>query len=124
MKPPARRYQEQITGHSADEAYWVRGMSTEAGGVKFDGFKDGVLLEAKGPNYANKFTDNLDPKYWFEPTGAKRLLEQADRQSQKVRGMGIPIEWHVAEKTVADALRKLLRDNLIQGIKVIHTPAR
>jgi hypothetical protein len=123
MKPPARRYQEQITGHSADEAYWVGGMSTEAGGVKFDGFKDGVLLEAKGPNYANKFTDSLDPKYWFEPTGAKGLLEQADRQSQKVRGMGIPIEWHVAEKTVADALRKLLRDNLIQGIKVVHTPA-
>jgi hypothetical protein len=49
LKPPARRYQEQITGHSADDAYWVGGTSTQSGGVKFDGFKDGVLLEAKGP---------------------------------------------------------------------------
>jgi hypothetical protein len=28
MEPPARAYQEQITGHSADDAYWVGGMST------------------------------------------------------------------------------------------------
>ncbi len=124
MKPPARRYQEQVSGHSADEAYWVGGLNTETGGVKFDGFKDGVLLEAKGPNYANKFTDSLDPKHWFEPTGARQLIEQADRQSRKVRGMGVPIEWHVAEQKVADAIRKLLGDNLIEGIKVIHTPAR
>jgi len=27
-------------------------MSTQAGGAKFDGFMDGVLLEAKGPGYA------------------------------------------------------------------------
>jgi hypothetical protein len=38
--------------------------------------------------------------------------------------MGIPIEWHVAEKKVADAIRKLLNDNFIEGVKVIHTPAR
>jgi len=63
MKPPARRYQEQITGHSADDAYWVGGMSTQAGGVKFDGFMDGVLLAAKGPGYA-KFFEGLEPKRW------------------------------------------------------------
>ncbi|MFY0573606.1 Tox-REase-5 domain-containing protein [Cystobacter fuscus] len=49
MSARARAYQEQISGHSADDAYWVGGMSTKAGGVRFDGFKDGVLLEAKGP---------------------------------------------------------------------------
>jgi hypothetical protein len=91
MKPPSRRYQEQITGHSADDAYWVGGMSTKAGGVKFDGFKNGVLLEAKGPGYA-KFFEGLDPKEWFRHSGAQGLIDQAQRQSDKVRGMGIPIE--------------------------------
>ncbi|NOK18452.1 Tox-REase-5 domain-containing protein [Corallococcus carmarthensis] len=122
MKPPARRYQEQITGHSADDAYWVGGMSTQAGGVKFDGFKDGVLLEAKGPGDA-KFFEGLEPKEWFRNSGAQGLIDQAQRQSDKVRGMGIPIEWHVSEKHAANAIRKLLEDAEVKGIKVIHTPA-
>ncbi len=123
MKPPARRYQEQISGHSADEAYWVGGMSTKAGGVKFDGFKDGVLLEAKGPGY-EKFFDGLEPEDWFQNSGARDLVEQARRQSEKVREMGVLIEWHVAEAGAAEAIRRLLDRGSIKGIKVIHTPAR
>lgn len=123
MTPPARRYQEQITGHSADEAYWVGGSSTKAGGVKFDGFKNGVLLEAKGPGYA-KFFDGLDPKDWFRHSGATEMVEQAQRQLRTVRGMGIRIEWHVAEARATEAIRKLLEGADLAGIKVIHTPAR
>jgi hypothetical protein len=119
----ARAYQEQITGHSYDEAYWVGGVGKKSGGTKFDGFKDGVLLEAKGPGYANKFQDNLAPEPWFKDTGAQGLIEQAERQRERVRGMGIPIEWHVAEKKAADAIRLLFESNEIEGIKVIHTPA-
>jgi hypothetical protein len=122
MKPRARRYQEQVSGHSADDAYWVGGMSTQADGVKFDGFKDGVLLEAKGPGYA-KFFDDLEPKDWFRHSGASGLVEQARRQSQRVRGMGIRIEWHVAEAAAAEAIAQLLERNSITGIRVIHTPA-
>ncbi|WP_324291598.1 Tox-REase-5 domain-containing protein [Corallococcus sp. BB11-1] len=117
MSERARRYQEQVSGHSADEAYWV-------GDVKFDGFTDGVLLEAKGPGYANKFLDNLDPKSWFKDSGAVELVKQANRQISRVRGTGIPIEWHIAEKSVADAIRKLFQENKIKEIAVIHTPAR
>ncbi|WP_254330565.1 Tox-REase-5 domain-containing protein [Corallococcus exiguus] len=123
MKPRARRYQEQITGHTADEAYWVGGTSTQAGGVKFDGFKDGVLLEAKGPGYA-KFFDGLEPKAWFKNSGAADLVAQAKRQNEIVRGMGILIEWHVAEAGAAQAIEWLLESETISVIKVIHTPAR
>ncbi|RKH40308.1 hypothetical protein D7Y23_34980, partial [Corallococcus sp. AB050B] len=125
MSTRARRYQEQITGHTADEAYWVGGTSTKAGGVKFDGFKDDVLLEAKGPGYAEFFEDNFDPKDWFEASGKYQdLADQADRQQRIVQGMGIRIEWHVAEKHAADAMRKLLENNGFTEITVIHTPAR
>ncbi|NRD59529.1 Tox-REase-5 domain-containing protein [Corallococcus exiguus] len=122
MKPRARRYQEQITGHTADEAYWVGGTSTQAGGVKFDGFKDGVLLEAKGPGYA-KFFDGLEPKAWFRESGAKDIVAQAKRQGGRVEGMGILIEWHVAEAEAAEAIALLLEAEGIRGIKVIHTQA-
>ncbi|WP_338282321.1 Tox-REase-5 domain-containing protein [Corallococcus caeni] len=122
MKPPARRYQEQITGHTADEAYWVGGASTQAGGVKFDGFKDGVLLEAKGPGYA-KFFEGLEPKEWFRNSGAQGLVEQAERQSRMARGMGIPVRWHVAEKVAADAFRELLKNARVVGVEIVHTPA-
>nr|AHE14556.1 hypothetical protein asmbl_4 [uncultured bacterium] len=123
MKPRARRYQEQITGHPADEAYWVGGMSTKEGGVKFDGFKDGVLLEAKGPGYA-KFFEGLRPKEWFRHSGAKGLIEQADRQLKKVKGTGLRIEWHVAEADAAAAFRELLQNANLEEIGVIHTPAQ
>ncbi|XHF30534.1 restriction endonuclease fold toxin 5 domain-containing protein [Corallococcus exercitus] len=117
MSPRARRYQEQISGHSADEAYWV-------GDVKFDGFRDGRLLDAKGPGYANKFLDHLDPKPWFERTGAEALAKQARRQLEAVQGLGVRIEWHVAEEKAANAIEMLLKNKGIQGIRIVHTQAR
>ncbi|HLL02105.1 MAG TPA: Tox-REase-5 domain-containing protein [Myxococcaceae bacterium] len=121
MSKRAARYQEQICGQPVSEAYWVGGVGRNSGGVKFDGFKDGVLLEAKGPGYANKFDDELGPKAWFVQSGAKQLLEQAERQLRAAPG--VPIRWHVAEKKAADAIRKLLKGNRIEGIEVVHTGA-
>ncbi|RKG78861.1 Tox-REase-5 domain-containing protein [Corallococcus terminator] len=115
MSERARRYQEQISGHSADEAYWV-------GGVKFDGFTDGVLLDAKGPGYANKFLDNLTPKVWFEKSGANALVEQAQRQLRASGGTGTQVRWHVAEQKTADAIRGLLRGRGFTEIEVVFTP--
>ncbi|WNG42580.1 hypothetical protein F0U61_51115 [Archangium violaceum] len=123
MSARARAYQEQISGHSADEAYWLGGVGRKSGGVKFDGFKDGVLLEAKGPGYANKFLDNLEPKRWFKHSGAKALVEQAERQLNAARRTGTPIRWHVAEEKVADAIRLLFKRERVYGVEVVHTPA-
>jgi hypothetical protein len=123
MKPRSRAYQEQITGHSADDAYWVGGMSTKEGGVKFDGFKNDVLLEAKGRGYA-KFFEGLEPKKWFQNSGAKALIEQADRQQKKIKGMKFRIEWHVAEADAARAIQKLLNEARIGEIKVVYTPMK
>ena len=119
MQPRARSYQEQITGHSADEAYWVGGVGRDSGGVKFDGFEKGVLLEAKGLGYA-RFFEGFDPKRWFKSTGAKALVEQADRQFRAANGTRI--RWHVAEEKAANAIRKLLKDNEVEGIEVVFTP--
>jgi hypothetical protein len=122
MSDRARAYQEQISGHSASEAYWVGGMDPRKGGVKFDGFEDGVLLEAKGPGYANKFLDDLTPKAWFKSSGARELIEQAERQRRAVQGKGIPIRWHIAEEKTAEAIRRLFEEAEIVGVEVVYIP--
>ncbi|WP_255637583.1 Tox-REase-5 domain-containing protein, partial [Hyalangium versicolor] len=104
----------------ASEAYWVGGKDLKSGGVKLDGFKDDVLLEAKGPGYANKFADNLTPKKWFAPSGARQLVDQAKRQLKAAAGT--PVRWHVAEEKAAAAIRKLLEKEAPE-IEVVHTPA-
>ncbi len=120
MPPRSRRYQEQISGHSADEAYWVGGMDTKSGGVKVDGSDAGVLLEAKGPGYANKFLDDLEPQAWFEKSGAQELVTQARRQLRAAEGTRI--RWHVAEKKTAEAIQSLFERNGVAGIDVVFTP--
>ncbi len=117
---PARDYQEYITGHSANESYWVGGVGKKSGGTKFDGFKDGVLIEAKGPGYESFFRDNLDPKPWFKGSGAQKLIEQADRQCKRIRGTGYRIEWYVAEKRTKAAIEKLFEGKNFPEITVIH----
>jgi hypothetical protein len=120
MSRRAARDQEQVSGRPVGECYWVGGVGRKNGGVAFDGFQDGVLLEAKGPGYANKFLDTLVPKPWFAPSGAQQLIDQVLRQLRAAKG--VRIRWHVAEEKAANAIRKLLKDNKLLGVEVVHTP--
>lgn len=89
-------------------------------GVDFDGFDQGVLLEAKGTGYAKWIDDNLEFVEFFQ--GRRQMLEQAQRQFRAARGT--PIRWIVAEEKLAGALRlQFEREGL--PIEVIHvSPAR
>jgi hypothetical protein len=111
MSPRAAAYQSRITGRPTTQAYAV-------GGVKFDGFDGGALLEAKGPGYAT-FVRNGDFQPFFE--GRQELLDQASRQLN-APGRSHSIIWHVAEPEAAAAMRKLLQDNGYGAIRVKHTP--
>ena len=110
MSPVAAAYQSKITGVAGDMSYVVNG-------VRFDGYKAGRLLEAKGPGYA-KFIKNGEYAGWFR--GKNALLNQANRQT-KAAGK-TPIEWHFAEEAAANATRNLFVTQKIKGIKVIYNP--
>ncbi len=113
MEEPARKYQAQISGAPDGYVYKVQG-------VKFDGFKDGVLLDAKGPGYAKFIPEAAENGGWFQ--GFRELVAQAERQLEVARRT--PLQWHFAERPVADFVRELLRKEGFGRIKVIHTPAR
>ncbi|MFI0163606.1 RICIN domain-containing protein [Streptomyces sp. NPDC017095] len=120
-KPAAVAYEEQITGIPVGFGYVIHGTPNARGFVKFDGFKNGVLLDAKGENYAWAVKDGrFIPSY----RGAQSMVDQAKRQLAAVRAVGAntPITWHVAEEDAALAIRNLFADNGVTGIKVVHTP--
>lgn len=107
MSENSRTYQEKITGKSGKA--WVQN------GVKFDGYRNGTLIEAKG-NYYNFV--NKDGKFysWFK--GKDSLLDQASRQT--IAADGIAIEWYVQSEKSYNAI-----SNILQGydnIAVIFKP--
>ena len=110
MSARAMAYQRRITGLGENVGYLVKG-------TKFDGFINGVLIDAKGPGYAKFVRDGVF-RSWYR--GADGLVEQAQRQL--VAAAGTPIRWHVAEEAAANAIRNLLRSRGITGIDVVFTP--
>ncbi|WNG53595.1 hypothetical protein F0U59_01395 [Archangium gephyra] len=113
MSDDAKRFQSKMTG--APEG-WVYRVHTGPGPkdfVDFDGFKNGVLLEVKGPGY-KALLEKMYGKEWFR--GAEDMLDQAQRQFRAAKGT--PIQWHFAEKDVATLVKALFEDNQLSRIKV------
>ncbi len=107
MPARAAAFQAEVTGLPQGTAYRL-------GGVDFDGFTNGVLLEAKGPGYAT-FVRGGEFKPWFQ--GADDMVSQASRQLN-VAG-GTPVQWVVAEPETATAIRNLFAENGISGVNVV-----
>ena len=100
-------YQKQITGQE--------GMAWIQNGVKFDGMKDGVLLDAKG-KYAQFINKNTGEFYgWF--IGKESLLDEAARQIKASEGA--KIQWYFAEKGACDVVQDLFMDKGITEIELI-----
>jgi RHS repeat-associated protein len=108
MSARAAAYQSQISGKAGGTAYVIDG-------VKFDGYLNGVLQEAKGPGYAN-FVKNDQFVAWFSKK--EDIVDQALRQTQAAGGT--QVVWSVAEPEAANAIRNLFIQRGIRGISVIY----
>ena len=107
MSDFSRAYQKQITGQE--------GMAWIQNGVKCDGMKDGVLLDAKG-KYAQFINKNTGEFYgWF--IGKESLLDEAARQIKASEGA--KIQWYFAEKEACDVVQDLFMDKGITEIELI-----
>jgi hypothetical protein len=118
MSGDSQRYQSEVTGAPEGWVYRVRTGPGPKDYVDFDGFKDGVRLEVKGPGY-KALLEKMYGRKWFR--GAKDMLVQAERQLQSANGT--PIQWHFAEREVAELIRGLLQKEGFAKIKVVHTPS-
>jgi hypothetical protein len=104
------RYQEQVTGNPRGKGYWLNG-------VTFDNYRDGFLLDAKGPRYAE-----LIKVPFIALDKAEEFVDQARKQLRAAEG--VPIRWIVAEESVAEGIRNLFKSRRIRGIEVLHEAER
>ena len=108
MSERAIAFQELVSGGIKAGASFLRN------GVKFD-FLDvarKVLIDAKGPGYANFVKADGTFYNWFE--GAKAMVEQAKRQ--KTAANGLKIEWVFKEQKALDATKALFKDKNVTWI--------
>jgi len=76
------------------------------------------MLEAKGPGYATFLGGAGGWQDWF--TGAEDI--EAQMQKQSAAAAGRTVEWHFAERPVADFFRAFADKNRLSNIIVIYTP--
>ena len=107
----SRKYQKYITG--ADD-----GMLYKVDGVKFDGFKDGALLEVKG-NHTG-LVDKVTGKFHKWVAEDKGFVSQARRQLEVANGT--PVKWYFNDSVSMNAFIKLFEENGITGIEYILKP--
>lgn len=113
MSDAAKSYQEFISGRRWNESFVLGPKNT-----KFDGIKDGLLVDAKSGhlNFVDKSTGRF--KDFF--TGGGAAIKQADNQLKAAEGL--PVEWHFEHKIVRDAFEYLFRFEEFTNLKLIHTP--
>jgi hypothetical protein len=115
------QYQMQITGLARGLAVRLPSRSTDPNRepyVVFDGCResDGTMLEAKSTGFLAMMRKS--PSFW-ENKIMEGFYQQADHQVTAAAGR--PIEWHFAEKEVADYVRTKFAEKDFR-ITVIYTP--
>jgi len=91
------KYQGQINGISGSYEYAI-------GEVRFDGYKDGVLLEAKG-FYQQLFKSGKVSKGQIYGEMQKQLQRQVDAANGK------KLEWHFAEQATMEQFQEVLKNS-------------
>ena len=109
MSEISRNYQAAITGHTGEVWFY--------NGVKFDGFSNGTLIEAKA-HYSQFVSKSGTFKEWF--SGANGFVDQARRQLAAANGT--PITWYFQEESVRNATEILFKQNGIKGINLVFKP--
>jgi hypothetical protein len=77
------------------------------------------MIEANGPGYWNKLSQREETFVWQRIE--QKMLRQANAQVEATQGRSI--EWHFAEREVADYVRAQFQYRDIP-ISVTHTPWR
>jgi len=120
-KPRGLAYQQQITGLPPGFAFKLVNPVTGRK-VSYDGCepeKNGNMEEAKGPGYVARMIDPNNWQNWYR--GLQSIKDQMNRQSKAARWR--MVEWHFAERQVADYFARYARANF-SNIIVEWTPAR
>jgi hypothetical protein len=114
---------ERVNGFAWPTGFGISLLNPTTGDtVVFDNCQitTGIMIEAKSTGYLQMLQRWRDRGGAFPWKNAERkMLDQSERQLEAAGGR--PIEWHFAEKEVADYVRELFARER-PGITVIYTP--
>ncbi len=104
-------YQGKINGISGGVEYLYND-------VRFDGYKDGILLEAKG-FHQFLFTNGITTR----DIVYGKMFDQLDKEI-KAAG-GIPLQWHFTEERTMNEFKEYVKKEepkLLENVEFINTP--
>lgn len=107
-------YKEQVTNVPAEYYYHV-------GDVSFDGYRDGILVDAKGEGLLKFIETNWTASVY----GNGGLVDWALRRLDAVHNAGAttPIHWHIAEHAAFKHLSNLQKDGFFPSrICLVDSP--
>ena len=107
-------YKEQVTNVPAEYYYHV-------GDISFDGYRDGILVDAKGEGLLKFIETNWTASLY----GNGGLVDWALRRLDAVRNAGAttPIHWHIAEHAAFKHLSNLQTDGYFPSrIRLVDSP--
>lgn len=76
------------------------------------------MLEAKGEGFAWAFEDG---KLKYDHDGIRKMIKQMRKQSQAAAMANKSVEWHVAEKPLADYLAGVAASLPHKNVTVVNT---
>ena len=118
MDASAAAYQRVVTnGVPEGFVYKVPAPAEKSGFVKFDGYQNGTLIDAKFLHYPDNFVDAATGKLRFPAS------ETSTMQKQVKAADGVPVVWYVDNERTATALRHWAVDNKVDGIDIVFKPA-
>ncbi|MFJ3303528.1 ricin-type beta-trefoil lectin domain protein [Streptomyces sp. NPDC086549] len=114
MSQADRAYEQMVTnGVPSGISYKVPAAWRKSGYVKFDGYQNGTLIDAK--NQALN-----DRMFTAEGKLQKWVTEPVKQAKDQARAAGdVPIIWYVSDERTATAFKYMMADNEIKGITVI-----
>ncbi|WP_105974585.1 Tox-REase-5 domain-containing protein [Streptomyces geranii] len=110
-------YQQTVTdGVPLGFVYKVSAPSQASGFVKFDGYKNGTLIDAKYLHYPDSFIEQSTGKLRFPTKETGTMKKQVEAAN------GVPVVWYVDNERTAIALRHWAVDNNVKGIEITFRP--
>ncbi|WP_254405667.1 RICIN domain-containing protein [Streptomyces sp. AC627_RSS907] len=112
MSQADRAYEQLVTnGVPSGISYKVR-AETPSGYVKFDGYQNGTLIDAKNIHYKDSWI-NGEGRLKFPTSETTTMVKQVKAAN------GTPVVWYMSDEKTRAALELWALDNNVKGIKFV-----
>ncbi|MFF4559458.1 RICIN domain-containing protein [Streptomyces sp. NPDC001435] len=112
MNVADRAYEQLVTDGVPSGISYKVPADTPSGFVKFDGYKDGTLIDAKNQHYSASML-TADGKLKFPTKETSTMVKQVKAAN------GTPVVWYMSDEATRYALEQWALDNNVKGIKFV-----